>query len=35
MLEKLKKLVAQTSLVLSEHQLQQLVAETGYTWFDS
>ena len=26
MLEKLKKLVAQTSLVLSEHQLQQLVA---------
>ncbi len=24
MLEKLKKLVAQTSLVLSEHQLQQL-----------
>ena len=25
MLEKLKKLVAQTSLVLSEHQLQQLV----------
>lgn len=29
MLEKLKKLVAQTSLVLSEHQLQQLVAYVG------